>query len=82
MDIAQHGAAVPYALIAGASAFHTQDVEEARQWGVRTFCESLHSAPGSRPAPPARVPACDVARQCGRHALDEPAALDLREPGD
>ncbi|ATE62087.1 AraC family transcriptional regulator [Thauera sinica] len=41
MELARHESApVPYSVIAGASLFQTQDVEEARQWGVRTFCES------------------------------------------
>lgn len=48
MEIARHDAAVPYAVIAGANTFHTQDVEEARQWGVRTFCESRLSTIGSQ----------------------------------
>lgn len=47
MEIARHDATVPYAVIAGANMFHTQDVEEARQWGVRTFCESRLTKIGS-----------------------------------
>ncbi|WP_300443486.1 AraC family transcriptional regulator [Zoogloea sp.] len=50
MELARHDAAIPYAAIASASTFHTQDVEEARQWGVRTFCESrLTKIGGQRP---------------------------------
>lgn len=50
MELARQEAAVPYAVIAGANMFHTQDVEEARQWGVRTFCESrLTKIGGQRP---------------------------------
>ncbi len=48
MEIARHDAVVPYAVIAGANAFHTQDVEEAREWGVRTFCESRLTKIGSQ----------------------------------
>lgn len=48
MEIARHDAVVPYAVIAGANAFHTQDVEEAREWGVRTFCDSRLTKIGSQ----------------------------------
>jgi hypothetical protein len=41
-------AAVP--AMVGADLFQTQDVEEARQWGVRTFCENrLKKLDGLRP---------------------------------
>jgi AraC-like DNA-binding protein len=41
-------AAVP--AMVGADLFQTQDVEEARQWGVRTFCENrLKKVDGLRP---------------------------------
>jgi hypothetical protein len=41
-------AAVP--AMVGADLFQTQDVEEARQWGVRTFCENrLKKVDGMRP---------------------------------
>ncbi|MBS0367855.1 MAG: AraC family transcriptional regulator [Proteobacteria bacterium] len=37
-------------LMAGTNLFQTQSVEEARQWGVRTFCESrLRKLDGLRP---------------------------------
>lgn len=55
MEIARHDAAVPYAGIASASMFHTQDVEEARQWGVRTFCESRLTKIGSQRSLDARL---------------------------
>ncbi|MCK6396456.1 AraC family transcriptional regulator [Zoogloea sp.] len=41
-------ASVP--VMVGADLFQTQDVEEARQWGVRTFCENrLKKVDGLRP---------------------------------
>lgn len=50
MELARHDATIPYGAIASTSTFHTQDVEEARQWGVRTFCESrLTTIGGQRP---------------------------------
>lgn len=41
MELARHDAVpVPYSVVAGAGLFQTRDVEEARQWGVRTLCEN------------------------------------------
>lgn len=40
MQITQQDMGTRYPVIPGADFFHTRDVEEARQWGVRTFCES------------------------------------------
>ena len=48
MELARHDATIPYGAIASTSTFHTQDVEEARQWGVRTFCESRQTTIGGQ----------------------------------
>ncbi|WP_068636781.1 AraC family transcriptional regulator [Thauera butanivorans] len=40
MELARHETGAPYAALACTDMFHTQDVDEARQWGARTFCEN------------------------------------------
>lgn len=39
MELGRHEAALPYGALACTNMFHGQDVDEARQWGARTFCE-------------------------------------------
>lgn len=51
MELINHqGEPSALAALGATQFFHTQDVEEARQWGVRTFCESsLRQVDGLRP---------------------------------
>ena len=51
MELISHKAEpAPVPVMVGADLFQTQDVEEARQWGVRAFCENrLKKVDGLRP---------------------------------
>ena len=51
MELIGHKAEpAPVPVMVGADLFQTQDVEEARQWGVRAFCENrLKKVDGLRP---------------------------------